>query len=172
MKKGIALILSALMILSTFSACSKNKTDTTTASATSITVSEKQDETEQKSETIDFFGEGYDPFDDNYDPYGGNGAVGAEHTPETAVTESTTNNKSEVNTEATTEKKNEETKPSSTEKQTSSDDVSLTLNSANSWDNGTDKFTQIDGIVRNDSDKPIGSWTVTIKAASNVSVDQ
>lgn len=172
MKKGIALTLSALMILSTFSACSKNKTDTTTTSATSTTVTEKQDETEPKSETIDFFGEGYDPFDDNYDPYGGNGAVGAEHTPETAITEITTKNEPEAVTESTAEKKNEETKPSSSEKQTSSDDVSLTLNSANSWDNGTDNFTQIDGIVRNDSDKPIGSWTVTIKAASNVSVDQ
>lgn len=172
MKKGVALILSALMILSTFSACGKNKTDTTSVSATSTTVTEKQDETEEKSETIDFFGEGYDPFDDNYDPYGGNGAVGAEHTPETAITEITTNNEPETVTESTTEKKTEEIKPSSTEKQTSSDDVSLTLNSANSWDNGTDNFTQIDGIVRNDSDKPIGSWTVTIKAASGVSVDQ
>lgn len=175
MKKKLALILSVVMLVSTFSACVENNTDTVAASATTSSATEtteKHKETKRETETIDFFADGYDPFADDYDPYGGNGAVGAEHTPETAVTEPTSDNKSEINTEATTEKKNKETKPSSTEKQTSSDDVSLTLNSANSWDNGTDKFTQIDGIVRNDSDKPIGSWTVTIKAASGVSVDQ
>ncbi len=173
MKKGIALILSTLMILSTFSACSKNKTDTTTASATNTTVTEKQDETEPKSETIVFFGEGYDPFADDYDPYGGNGAVGAEHTPETAITESADN--IEIKTDVISESsaaEAEENKPDSVEKQTSSKDVTLVLNAGNSWDNGSDKFTQLDGTVRNDSDKPIGSWTVTIKAASGVSVDQ
>ncbi|MBQ5317607.1 MAG: cellulase family glycosylhydrolase [Oscillospiraceae bacterium] len=46
------------------------------------------------------------------------------------------------------------------------------LNTSNSWENGSNKFTQVDGTVKNDSDKSIGSWTVTIKAASGVSVDQ
>ena len=54
----------------------------------------------------------------------------------------------------------------------SSDKVSLVLNSSNSWENGSDKFTQLDGTVKNNSDKAIGNWTVTISAASGVKVDQ
>ena len=174
MKKRIALILSALIAISTFSACGKNDTDTTSASTKSSAITElneKTSETEKETELIDFFGEGYDPFADDYDPYSGNGAVGAEHTPETVTTTTTENTKTETVTESTAAKE-EDKKTSSAEKQKSSADVSLILNSANSWDNGTAKFTQIDGIVRNDSDKSIGSWTVTIKAASGVSVDQ
>lgn len=53
-----------------------------------------------------------------------------------------------------------------------SDNVKLTLNSSNSWENGSDKFTQIDGTVKNNSDKAISGWTVTIPAASGVKVDQ
>ncbi|MDE6598805.1 MAG: cellulose binding domain-containing protein, partial [Oscillospiraceae bacterium] len=54
----------------------------------------------------------------------------------------------------------------------SSSDVTLTLNSSNGWENGSDKFTQIDGTVKNGSDSAIGGWTVTIPAASGVRVDQ
>lgn len=53
-----------------------------------------------------------------------------------------------------------------------SDKVSLILNSSNGWESGSNKFTQIDGTVKNNSDKAIGSWTVTIPAASGVSIDQ
>lgn len=53
-----------------------------------------------------------------------------------------------------------------------SDKVKLTLNTSNSWENGSDKFSQIDGSVKNDSDKAISGWTVTIPAASGVKVDQ
>lgn len=54
----------------------------------------------------------------------------------------------------------------------SSTDVSLLLNTSNSWENGSDKFTQIDGTVKNGSSSAIGGWTVTISAASGVKVDQ
>lgn len=53
-----------------------------------------------------------------------------------------------------------------------SSDVSLLLNTSNSWENGSDKFTQIDGTVKNGSSSAIGGWTVTISAASGVKVDQ
>ncbi len=171
MKKRLALILSAIMILSSFTACGNNE-DTSSASiiTTSISSNTQVENEEEQTEAVDFFADGYDPFADDYDPYGGNGAVGAEHTPETASTEASSDEKTEAVTEATTIQKKED--KLSSEKQTSSDEVSLILNTSNSWDNGTDKFTQIDGTVKNDSDKSIGSWTVTISAASGVSVDQ
>ncbi len=56
--------------------------------------------------------------------------------------------------------------------QKSSSDVTLLLNTSNSWENGSDKFTQIDGTVKNGSSSAIGGWTVTISAASGVKVDQ
>ncbi len=173
MKKRLALILSAIIILSAFSSCGSNddtSSDTVTTSVSSDTVGETDG---TKTEAVDFFVDGYDPFSDNYDPYDGNGAVGAEHTPETTIPEKSNDVtiRTDVITESTTEKK-EDNKPVSTEKQNSSDEVILVLNSANSWDNGSDKFTQIDGFVKNDSDKSIGSWTVTIPAASGVSIDQ
>lgn len=173
MKKKLALILSVMMILSSFSACGSNKDTSSAEATTTVSSGTERENDEIKTEAVDFFADGYDPFADDYDPYGGNGAVGAEHTPETAVPENTDDVtiKTDVITESTTEKK-EENKPATTEKQSSSDDVTLILNSANSWDNGSDKFTQIDGTVKNDSNKSIGSWTVTIPAASGVSVDQ
>ncbi len=179
MKKRLAFILSAIIILSSFTACGNNE-DSSSASITITSVSSntKVETDETQTKAIDFFADGYDPFADDYDPYSGNGAVGAEHTPETAVPEVSDSVEFKtdiitepVTTQSTTTKK-EENKPASTEKQTSSNDVTLVLNSANSWDNGSDKFTQLDGTVKNGSDKSIGSWTVTIKASSGVSVDQ
>ena len=179
MKKRLAFILSAIIILSSFTAC-RNNEDSSSASITTTSVSSntKVETDETQTEAIDFFADGYDPFADDYDPYSGNGAVGAEHTPETAVPEVSDSVEFKtdiitepVTTQSTTTKK-EENKPASTDKQTSSNDVTLVLNSANSWDNGSDKFTQLDGTVKNGSDKLIGNWTVTIKASSGVSVDQ
>ncbi len=173
MKNKLALLLSAVMVLLTFSACGNKNDDSVAANATSVVITESK--TEKETEAIDFFADDYDPFADDYDPYGGNGAVGAEHTPETAVTVSSQEIEAETEKitetiEATTDKK-EENKPSDND-QTSSNEVSLILNTANSWDNGSDKFMQVDGTVKNDSDKSIGSWTVTIPASSGVSIDQ
>lgn len=173
MKKRLTLILSAIVILSTFSACGSNEDISSDTVTTVVSSSIERESDETQREAVDFFADGYDPFADDYDPYSGNGAISAEHTPETAVQENSDDItiKTDVITESTTAKK-EENKPTSTEKQSSSDDVTLILNSANSWDNGSDKFTQIDGTVKNDLDKSIGSWTVTIPADSGVSVDQ
>ncbi len=179
MKKQIAMILSVVMIFTTFSACGKPDTETIVSDTKSAEIDVSETTERSVTEVVDFFGEDYDPFADNYDPYGGNGAVGAEHTPETAVTEAVTEKTTETEkvTEATTankedKKQTSDKKPASNDKQTSSNDVELELNSANGWDNGSDKFTQLDGIVKNNSDKAIGSWTVTIKAASGVTIDQ
>ena len=179
MKKQIALILSVVMIFTAFSACGKTDTETIVSDTKSAEIDVSETTEGSVTEVVDFFGEDYDPFADNYDPYGGNGAVGAEHTPVTAVTEAVTEKTIETEkvTEATTankedKKQTSDKKPASNDKQTSSNDVALELNSANSWDNGNDKFTQLDGVVKNNSDKSIGSWTVTIKAASGVTIDQ
>ena len=179
MKKQIALILSVVMTFTAFSACGKTDTETIVSDTKSAEIDVSETTEGSVTEVVDFFGEDYDPFADNYDPYGGNGAVGAEHTPETAVTEAVTEKTIETEkvTEATTankedKKQTSDKKPASNDMQTSSNDVALELNSANSWDNGSDKFTQLDGVVKNNSDKSIGSWTVTIKAASGVTIDQ
>ncbi len=61
---------------------------------------------------------------------------------------------------------------SPTKNESSLSEVTLLLNTSNSWENGSDKFTQIDGTVKNGSPSAIGGWTVTISAASGVKVDQ
>ena len=180
MKKRLALILSAVIIFTAFSSCGKTDTEATISDTKAAEVAETTESSE--TEAINFFGDDYDPFADNYDPYGGNGAVGAEHTPETAIREAVTEKVSitEVTTEKSSEvipnkedkKQTSDKKNVSAEKQTVSNDVSLSLNTSNSWENGSDKFTQVDGTVKNGSDKSIGSWTVTIKADSGVSIDQ
>lgn len=80
-----------------------------------------------------------------------------------------TEKRTEAPKAAVTEAK-QETAAKSAEK--SSSDVTLTLNASNGWENGSDKFTQIDGTVKNGSNSAIGGWTVTITAASGVKVDQ
>ncbi len=88
MKKKIALLTSALMILSAFTSCGGDApqgegTDETSVSAASVTSSDTTETSETDAPPEDFFGEGYDPFADDYDPYNGNAALAAEHTPET-----------------------------------------------------------------------------------------
>ncbi len=168
MKKRLALILSALMVFSSFSACGEeniSRESTTSASVAEQTHVEDNDE----KETEDFFADGYDPFDDAYDPYGGNGAVGAEHNPETEFVE--TSQTDATTTEAVSES-GENISGEDDDSEMSSNDVTLTLNTSNSWDNGSDKFTQIDGTVKNASSKSIGSWTVKIPVASGTKIDQ
>lgn len=79
MKKKLALLISAAMILSVFSSCGESggtdsaNIDTTSGSRSSVT--------ESAAEIIDFFDEDYDPFSDDYDPYGGGGASAASRIP-------------------------------------------------------------------------------------------
>lgn len=201
MKKKLALLISAMMILSAFSSCGESGGDVDSAnsdntSAAEITV------TESAAEIIDFFDEDYDPFADDYDPYGGGGASAAKHDPKTAEvsdnsadeTESVPDSGSAETAapavpasnnsvpQTTAKPKNNgngnsagtsaETAAAKKEEQKSSEDVVLTVNASNGWENGSDKFTQLDVSVKNNSDKAISSWTVTIPVASGARVDQ
>ena len=203
MKKKLAFLISAVMVLSAFSSCGGNE-DNTSANAETTSAAETS-ATESAAEIIDFFDEDYDPFSDDYDPYGGGGASAAKHDPETNSvsdnTESTSGNQSEDvkvpdndsgNTQETAVPASKNNTPQTTtakqnngggtsaqttaapksEEQKSSSDVVLTINSSNSWENGSDKFTQLDVSVKNNSDKAIGSWTVTIPVASGTKIDQ
>lgn len=207
MKKKLALLTSAVMILSVFSSCGGDSGDTDSANIDTTSAAESF-VTESAAEIIDFFDEDYDPFSDDYDPYGGGGASAAKQNPETNlgsgmsdisnedanVSADNSGNTTEAavpaannNTPQTTTSKpknsgnssNSLNAPAETavaadkkEEQKSSDDVVLTINSSNSWENGSDKFTQLDVSVKNNSDKAIGSWTVTIPVASGTKIDQ
>ncbi len=191
MKKKISLLISAAMILTMLSSCGGETKENTSGEANSSTANTtaSETETENNAETVDFFGDDYDPFAEDYDPYGGNGAVAAEHTPETNGGSVSDNYSSASEAKSETEAANQETPAVTTAKnqteavQTTaaqstdkadktSSDVSLELNTSNSWENGSDKFTQLDGAVKNNSSSAIGGWTVTIKAANGVRVDQ
>ena len=182
MKRKIALLLSFSMILTMFSSCggnTQNNADNTSATEAITSVTEA-------SEAVDYFGDDYDPFSDDYDPYDGNGAVAAELNTETNIVSEVTEEASETKAETTSSSKStSETKAASTTKTESkqsstaknntektSSDVSLVLNTANGWENGSDKFIQLDGTVKNDSDKAISGWTATIPAALGVKIEQ
>lgn len=201
MKKKLALITSVIMILSVFSSCGGENGDTNSANSDTTSAAETA-ATESAAEIIDFFDEDYDPFSDDYDPYGGGGASAAKQNPETnIVSENSTSespneavkvpeNNSGNTAEAAVPAANNSTpqttaaKPSvvtssetttaapKSEEQKTSGDVVLTINSSNSWENGSDKFTQLDVSVKNNSDKAISSWTVTIPVASGTKIDQ
>lgn len=202
MKKKLALIISAVMVLSVFSSCGGGG-DTDSANVDTTSAAEAS-ATETAAEIIDFFDEDYDPFSDDYDPYGGGGASAAKHDPETnnasdnaeitsgspSEEEKVPDNNSGNNQETAAPASNNNTpktttaKPSGggtsaqttaspkSEEQKTSSDVVLTINSSNSWENGSDKFTQLDVSVKNNSDKAIGSWTVTIPVANGTRIDQ
>ena len=158
MKRKIALLLSFSMILTMFSSCGgniQNNADTTSATEAITSATEA-------SEAVDYFGEDYDPFSDDYDPYDGNGAVAAELNTETNIVSEVTEEASETKAETTssskstsetkaasttnTESKQSDSKQSSTAKnntEKTSSDVSLVLNTANGWENGSDKFIQL-----------------------------
>lgn len=209
MKKKIALLISALMVMSVFSSCGGGSGDTDSANIDTTTSAAVTSVTESAAEIIDFFDEDYDPFAEDYDPYGGGGASAAKHDPKTngaldsAESTATTSggsgeekkapannngNTQETAVPAANNNKPQTTtaKPSSgggtsaqttasaqkSEEQKSSSDVVLTINSSNSWESGSDKFTQLDVSVKNNSDKAIGSWTVTIPVASGTRIDQ
>lgn len=198
MKRNLALFISAAMVLSVFASCGGNGGDTNSADAGMV--SETTFELETIAELIDFFDEDYDPFSDDYDPYGGGGASAARHSPETdsvpdnseieeEITDSgsketaapaanntpqaaTAKPKSEGKSSVNTNVPSETTALKKSEEQKSSSDIVLTINSSNSWENGSDKFTQLDVSVKNNSDRAINGWTVTIPVASGAKIDQ
>lgn len=188
MKKKLAMIMAAAMLCSVFSGCGSKQEEEKTEQpqTTSVVSTEMVTETETEAETTTtvFFDENYDPLADDYDPYGGN-ANNASSSTVTAATFANTDSdeKTEVTEKTTvttkTEKaeETEKTTASTTSQKTekadkSSSDIVLELNVSNGWENGSDKFIQLDGIVKNNSDKNISGWTATITAAGGVSVDQ
>ncbi|MDE6594802.1 MAG: hypothetical protein K2K44_02185 [Oscillospiraceae bacterium] len=97
MKKKLALLISAVMVLSVFSSCGGSG-DTDSANV-DTTFSAEPSATESAAEIIDFFDEDYDPFSDDYDPYGGGGASAAKHDPKTnGVSDSSESGTSAVST--------------------------------------------------------------------------
>lgn len=188
MKRYIVLAVSLIMTLSAFGGCKKN-TQEPEASVTSAPTQETV--VSEAAETTDIFGEDYDPFADDYDPYGDK-AQNAENITVTGVTaeaaaaqitekasgttasskapaaEKTTAEKSQTAAAKQTDKKQTEKKSG----EASANGLSLTLNTANGWNDGTSDFIQIDGSIKNDGDLNISGWTVTIPAGSGVSVDQ
>ncbi len=200
-RKKTALAVSAIMAISMLSSCggdtNEAEADPVTASTTTLLL-----ETEENAPNeIDFFGESYDPFSDDYDPYGGNGASAAKNFPETAVSDESQNDESSGAEESSAPASNGSVpmsagnnnivsaassgndtavstvpQSSGTNSGDSSDKaqngVELIINSPNGWNDGTNDFIQLDGTVKNGSDKTINGWTVTISAASGVKVDQ
>ena len=189
MKKKLSMILAVILMCTTIAGCgnqqntqNENKPETTTAQTIEKEIEVKDDITK------DYFNEEYDPLNENYDPYGNN-ANQAEASAVTAATKVTDNEEqdnsnteadvtekqseisSEKHTEITTKTVTEKITENNTE-QTSSDDAVLELNVSNSWENGSDKFIQLDGTVKNNQTKNISSWTAVINAAGNVSIDQ
>lgn len=197
MKKKIALLISAVMLVSAFSSCGGDGGDSNSADGTAGTAASVSDMLETTATfPEDFFGDDYDPFADDYDPYGGGGASADKHNPETgtysdgdggADTEKSGGNavpaaKNDGGSKpaaVTSAKKTESgnsgesggTKTTAAAEK-SSDKVTLTLNSSNSWENGSDKFTQLDITVKNGSDKAINGWTVTVPVSKDTTVDQ
>ncbi len=186
MKKKIALLVSAMMVLSVFTSCGGGGGDNAGETTASAAV-ETSEALETTTLAEDFFGEDYDPFAEDYDPYGGNAAAAAEHTPETkgvtggddeaAADASTATEASERQTESPAAETAAPVQTASRQETTSaagktSDKVTLTISASNSWENGSDKFTQLDGTVKNGSDSAVDGWTVTIPAASGVKIDQ
>ncbi len=196
-RKKLALFVSAAMAVSMMSSCGGDKSEAELSDTeTSLSVDTEED----NSAEIDFFGEDYDPFADDYDPYGGNGASAAKHDPKTSeaseseaeVTSQSEETESSVQVTAVSASESEpvkvsETTVKSSNKSSDTDNseskkadnskadqssVELIINSLNGWNDGTNDFIQIDGTVKNGSDKVINGWTVTISVPSGAKIDQ
>lgn len=183
MKKYIALAMSILLACSSLTACKDNSDNIQSETTTIVALSSSEKGSDVASDA-DFFDESYDPFAEDYDPYGNKGI--SENITVTAVTKSTekaeqTENtsvkKSSETTASSTEKKNAETTASKvteavTKKESSPGDVSLSLNTANGWNDGSNDFVQIDGSVKYNGSGSVSGWTVTIPVGSGAEVDQ
>lgn len=191
MKKYIAFAVSVLLACSTLASCGNKTADTDEAAVTSSVTAVQ--ESSQGTGTTDVFGDDYDPFADDYDPYGdGSGNVQT-----VVITASTSDDEADVTADDDTDETEQEsvsaqgtantaaktttakeTKPktttaASTEKTANNTSgISLILNTANGWNDGTCNYVQIDGTIKNDGTGNVSGWTVTIPAGSNVSVDQ
>lgn len=169
MKKLLALLTSAVLLVGCLTGCiDKNKE--AVASETSITRAEI---IEDSSYSDDVFGENYDPLDEDYNPYADKNdkEKKSEEVSQTEIEES----EPAKSTEETDETSPAKTISGSTSNSTSNKsdkDVTLNIKNSNSWENGSDKFTQLDGTIKNKSKSDISGWTAVIKVSSGVKVDQ
>lgn len=186
MKKYIALAMSIMLACSVFTSCGKNDADSDNVqSETTSTVALSSDEIVYETE---FFDENYDPFAKDYDPYGNNSVAAnatvtavtkstenTEETTKSEQTEMTTSEKSSGTASSTSAKKNSDTttaKVTEAVTKNTSGDISLTLNTANGWNDGSNDFVQIDGSVKYNGNGSVSGWTVTIPVASGAEIDQ
>lgn len=161
-KKHIGLVLAVCMCLTSLCSCKQNETTQgTDENGNSITVGTASD----TMNDYNIFDDDYNPLDENYDPYGNS---------ENKKSNKSDNDKDTTSdsTEKTSDSENSVEEVSSKSNQKSSDKVVLKVSSSNGWENGSDKFTQVDFTVENNSDKDIANWTATITASDGVKIDQ
>lgn len=186
MKKYIALAMSILLACSVFTSCKDNSDNvqSETLSAAAAVIDEVASET---AGGADLFDESYDPFAENYDPYGNNSTVenitvtaatkSIEKAEETEQTERTSAKSISETTASSAAEKNAEAVASSvteavTENESSLGEISLSLNTANGWNDGSNDFVQLDGAVKYNGSGSVSGWTVTIPVAPGAEVDQ
>ncbi len=160
MRKIAAAVLAAFT-LSLFPACSDSvETVSCPASETSslTSVSEKA-MSEASSSQSNVFDDDYDPFEDSYDPYGGGSylsAVTASSSSEITETSVTAEVSETMARELSAESNSKETqKKKDKDKKNDDKEISLEINSPNSWNDGKNDFAQYDFNVKNNSDKTL-----------------
>lgn len=199
-KKKIALLAAAVTLMSALSSCNgENGGNTSGEEDSSASVTTAAEIVDFFGGDYDPFSDDYDPYggngasaakhnpETNGDNNGGNETENktSDSVPDSGTREETSENprasSGEPSSESarnntaeaapTAKNENQSSERANSAEQTS-DKVELTLNSSNSWENGNDKFIQLDGTVKNNSGSAISGWTVTIPAASGVKVDQ
>lgn len=192
-RKCAAYVLAFCMLCGIMGGCANknNDTDNVTEKSTSVTTFVSDDAAETTAN--DFFSDGYDPLSDEYDPYGdsADNAHAEKITAETVALseDSEEQGQATVNTQqqnssggssgsssgssANKNDKNEAVpKETQAPAQKTSDGVSFTVNVSNSWESGSDKFIQADGVINNSGSTIVSSWTAEINVSSSASIEQ
>ncbi len=193
MKKQLSLFLAACMMCGIITGCANNQNNENSGeSSQTLTVTAEQS-LSSAEETEDFFGNEYDPFSDDYNPYGDNASnasaldsPSAETLHKASETSAETGETYNIKPEVTAAKSTDSLKPAVTTakaqskskltetapKNNSSSDVSLELSYPNGWENGSDKFIQLDGKIKNSGSQTISGWSAVIEVGSGASIDQ
>ncbi len=182
-KRKSALLITVVMLFSCFTGCKTNdKNDVTDTNTSEVSIAEGTVVCDSSGKN--YFGDDYDPFAEDYNPYGDNNALKSSFNVQTnadgtPVTD-TPNNDITIPQTQTTASYNDNicitqvttTKSGSNTSEASSSDVTLILNTANGWENGSDKYVQLDGIVKNKQSKELSGWTATITVSKDTRIDQ
>ena len=199
-RKKLALFVSAVMAVSMMSSCGGDKSEAELSDTETSLSLETEDndsaEIDFFGEDYDPFAEDYDPYGGNgasaakHDPktedISENDGETVSQSEETESREqvtaapasesepvkvSETTVKSSESSNRSSDTDNSESKKADNSKADQSS-VELIINSPNGWNDGTNDFIQIDGTVKNGSDKVINGWTVTISVPSEAKIDQ